>query len=61
MGWNLPDGCSDRDIDEALGVDRLVECEACGVFFLPEEGYYEVDNPDEGIIGYSYCFECCHW
>lgn len=27
MGWNLPDGCTDRMIDEAAGGYDLPECE----------------------------------
>jgi hypothetical protein len=38
-----------------------VSCEACGVLFEPEHGYYEVDRPEHQRIGYAYCSECCHW
>jgi hypothetical protein len=38
-----------------------VPCETCGVLFEPEYGYHEVDKPEESIIGYSYCAECCSW
>ncbi len=49
---------------DCLKSERLtvkVSCEACGATFEPEHGYYEVDKPEEGNIGYSYCSECCHW
>lgn len=31
-----------------------VPCEACGVLFEPEHGYYEAGE-------YAYCSGCCHW
>lgn len=38
-----------------------VACEECGKLFEPEYGYFEADQPEEHIIGYSYCAKCCHW
>ena len=31
IGWNLPPGCTQRDIDEAFGDDSV--CEVCGHAF----------------------------
>ena len=36
MGWNLPPGCSDRDIDEAAQ-GELVQCDCCLRMFPSDE------------------------
>ncbi len=42
----------------ALG---FATCEACGKQFKLEEGYFEIDDRENGVIGYSYCADCCTW
>lgn len=45
-----PVDLAQKDQDQA----ELVECEACGKKFKPEDGYHE-----EGE--YTYCADCCCW
>lgn len=51
-GWNLPPGCTDRDIDEAArGPD--VQCDNCGHMFNPDED-------DDCFIGWHRSYgDCC--
>lgn len=65
LGW--PDdepGIAFTSDEIAFNSERAtvrVPCEACGVLFEPEHGYYEVDDPANHVIGYAYCTGCCCW
>lgn len=51
--------------DHEIAFDSIstvrARCEACGVLFEPEQGYYVADDPTNHVIGYAYCADCCHW
>lgn len=60
MGWNLPPGVSDKDVDDAAPQNEpddedlieLVECEWCGKHFE-----FDYDNEEKGSNGAVYF--CC--
>lgn len=56
MGWNLPPGCTDRDVDNAApGNDmaNAVQCDNCKKMFDPEED-------QDCLIGFHPSFgDCC--
>lgn len=44
-GFNLPPGCTTRDIDRAAGV--LWTCESCGIEFYPTDAQEEAAEEDK--------------
>lgn len=44
MGWNLPPGCTDKDIDDAAPQnepdEELYQCDCCGEMFPVEELHF---------------------
>lgn len=46
---------------ESVYEQETAICEACGTRFVIADGYYEKDDPEQHIVGYAYCKECCHW
>jgi NAD-dependent SIR2 family protein deacetylase len=53
MGWNLHPGCTDKDIDDAAGSGREVQCDNCQHMFDPDED-------EDCFIGNHRSFgDCC--
>lgn len=53
MAWNLPTGCSDKDIDDAAPHGEPVQCDNCQRMFDPEED-------EDHFIGWHSSFgDCC--
>lgn len=52
MSWNLPPGCTDKDVDDAAPHGEAVQCDNCGRMFDPED--------EDCFIGWHSSYgDCC--
>lgn len=66
MGWNLPPGCTDRDIDDAAPQNEpeddpeLHQCDCCGKMFAPDDVHFvRFDAPGNSSQSDTTVCEAC--
>lgn len=61
MGWNLPPGCSDKDIDDAANGDGSEgQCDCCGgIFPIEQLSFIRYDHPNSNApCDTTICSKC---
>lgn len=59
-GWNLPPGCTDKDIDDTAPQEELVQCDCCGRMFPEEDAVFiRHDHPNSNVhMDTTACPQC---